>query len=162
MATCRSLPCIRECRRDSKPRPVDRAPRGSAVPQMRRKAATQAAAEGDGAYRECTAEPKAKQRAIRVQQRRSPVPQPASCSPKLRANNESMVRLDSVLNSWKMVREDTAQAVEDFSAHELHYKPSADLMSFGEAARHILEAGHALTASCSTVRRTCRRQSFAK
>jgi uncharacterized damage-inducible protein DinB len=55
-----------------------------------------------------------------------------------------MVRLDSVLNSWKSVREDTAQAVEDFSAHDLGYKPSADLMSFGDTARHILEAGHAL------------------
>jgi uncharacterized damage-inducible protein DinB len=56
-----------------------------------------------------------------------------------------MVRLDSVLNSWKTVREDTAQAVEDFSAHELDYKPCADVMTFGELARHILEAGHALT-----------------
>jgi uncharacterized damage-inducible protein DinB len=56
-----------------------------------------------------------------------------------------MVRLDSVLNSWKTVREDTALAVEDFSAHELDYKPSPDMMSFGDLARHILEAGHALT-----------------
>jgi uncharacterized damage-inducible protein DinB len=55
-----------------------------------------------------------------------------------------MVRLDSVLNSWKTVREDTAQAVEDFSAHDLSYKPTADLMSFGDTARHILEASHAL------------------
>jgi len=55
-----------------------------------------------------------------------------------------MVRLHSVLNSWKAVREDTAQAVEDFSAQDLTYKPSADLMSFGEIARHILEAGHGL------------------
>src|ERR1700686_3312121 len=56
-----------------------------------------------------------------------------------------MVRLDSVLNSWKTVREDTASAVADFSAHELDYKPSPDMMSFGDLARHILEAGHALT-----------------
>lgn len=56
-----------------------------------------------------------------------------------------MVRLDSVLTSWKTIREDTAQAVEDFSAHDLSYKPTADLMSFGEIARHILEASHALT-----------------
>lgn len=56
-----------------------------------------------------------------------------------------MVRLESVLNSWKAVREDTAQAVEDFSAHELDFKPSADMMSFGTLARHCLEAGHALT-----------------
>jgi uncharacterized damage-inducible protein DinB len=56
-----------------------------------------------------------------------------------------MVRPDSVLSSWKAVREDTAQAVEDFSAHSLNYKPVAELMSFGEIARHILEAGYALT-----------------
>lgn len=56
-----------------------------------------------------------------------------------------MVRPDSVLNSWKAVREDTARAVEDFSAHPLDYKPVPELMSFGEIARHILEAGYALT-----------------
>jgi|SRR5689334_12318061 len=56
-----------------------------------------------------------------------------------------MIRVESVINSWKTVREDTAQAVEDFSAHELDYKPSPDLMSFGDLARHILSAGHALT-----------------
>src|SRR5579883_47315 len=56
-----------------------------------------------------------------------------------------MVRLQSILNSWKSVREDTAQAVEDFSAQPLDYKPSTDLMSFGEIAQHILQAGHALT-----------------
>ena len=56
-----------------------------------------------------------------------------------------MVRVESVINSWKTVREDTAQAVEDFSAHELDFKPSPDMMSFGDLARHILDAGHALT-----------------
>lgn len=56
-----------------------------------------------------------------------------------------MVRLQSVLKSWKTVREDTAQAVEDFAAHNLDYKPCAELMSFQETARHILEAGHGLT-----------------
>jgi uncharacterized damage-inducible protein DinB len=58
-----------------------------------------------------------------------------------------MVRLNSVIDSWKSVREDTAQAVEDFSAHDLDYKPTADLMSFREIARHTLEAGHALTSA---------------
>ena len=57
-----------------------------------------------------------------------------------------MISLDSVLNSWKTVREDTAQAVEDFSAHALDYKQAADLMSFGDIAQHVLQAGHALTA----------------
>jgi len=56
-----------------------------------------------------------------------------------------MVRLDSVLTSWKTIREDTAQAVEDFSAHDLNYKPTEGVMTFGESARHILEASHALT-----------------
>ena len=56
-----------------------------------------------------------------------------------------MVRLESILDSWKGIREDTANAVEDFSAHDLDYKPSPDLMSFGEIARHILQASHALT-----------------
>ena len=63
----------------------------------------------------------------------------------LRANNGFMVRVDSVLNSWKAVREDTAQAVEDFAAHSLDYRPCADLMTFGEIARHILQAGHGLS-----------------
>jgi uncharacterized damage-inducible protein DinB len=56
-----------------------------------------------------------------------------------------MVRLDTVLDSWKAVREDTAQSVDDFPVHNLDYKPGADLMSFGEIARHILQAGHGLT-----------------
>ncbi len=63
----------------------------------------------------------------------------------MRANNGSMVRLESVLDSWKSIREDTANAVDDFSAHDLDYKPSADLMSFGDIARHILQSSHALT-----------------
>ena len=56
-----------------------------------------------------------------------------------------MVRTEIVLDSWKTVRQDTAQAVEDFPAKELDFKPVADVMTFGEIARHILEAGHALT-----------------
>jgi uncharacterized damage-inducible protein DinB len=56
-----------------------------------------------------------------------------------------MIRLESLLDSWKSIREDTANAVEDFSAHDLNYKPAPDLMSFGEIARHILQASHAVT-----------------
>jgi uncharacterized damage-inducible protein DinB len=56
-----------------------------------------------------------------------------------------MVRLEQVLDSWKTVRADTATAVEEFPAAEFGYKPSADLMTFGEIARHILAAGHGLT-----------------
>ena len=53
----------------------------------------------------------------------------------MRANNGSMVRIETILDSWKSIREDTAQAVEDFSAHDLDYKPAPDLMSFGGTAR---------------------------
>ena len=43
------------------------------------------------------------------------------------------------------MRQDTAQAVEDFPSAELDFKATPDLMTFGELARHILDAGHALT-----------------
>ena len=56
-----------------------------------------------------------------------------------------MIRLESVLDSWKTVRRDSAQAVEDFPANELGYRPVADVMTFGEIARHILDAGHGIT-----------------
>src|SRR5712691_2148099 len=56
-----------------------------------------------------------------------------------------MVRKETVIDSWKMVRQDTAQAVEDFPAAELDFKATPELMTFGELARHILDAGHALT-----------------
>lgn len=56
-----------------------------------------------------------------------------------------MIRTETVLDSWKTVRQDTVQAVEDFPASEMDYKPAEDLMSFREIARHILDAGHALT-----------------
>jgi uncharacterized damage-inducible protein DinB len=56
-----------------------------------------------------------------------------------------MIRLDSVLDSWKTVRQDTAQSVEDFPAAEMDFKPTKDVMTFREIARHILDAGHALT-----------------
>ena len=59
--------------------------------------------------------------------------------------NANMVRLETVLESWKTVRQDTAQAVEDFPANEFDYRPTPDLMTFAELGRHILEAGHALT-----------------
>ncbi|MFN7995489.1 MAG: DinB family protein [Bryobacteraceae bacterium] len=56
-----------------------------------------------------------------------------------------MVRLEALLDSWKSIREDTAQAVDEFPVAELDFKPAADLMSFREIARHILIAGHGLT-----------------
>ena len=56
-----------------------------------------------------------------------------------------MIRTETVLDSWKTVRQDTAQADEDFPADELDFKPVAEVMTFRETARHILEAGHAIT-----------------
>jgi uncharacterized damage-inducible protein DinB len=56
-----------------------------------------------------------------------------------------MVRLETVLDSWQSVREDTAQAVEDCPAGELDFKPASEVASFREIATHILDASHALT-----------------
>lgn len=50
-----------------------------------------------------------------------------------------------MLDSWKTIRQDTAQAVEDFPAGELGFKATPDLMTFGELARHVLDAGHAIS-----------------
>lgn len=50
-----------------------------------------------------------------------------------------------MLDSWRTVRQDTAQAVEDFPQGELDFRPVPELATFREIARHILEAGHALT-----------------
>jgi hypothetical protein len=40
---------------------------------------------------------------------------------------------------------DAAAAVEDFPETELDFRPSPDLMTFREAARHILDAGDVLS-----------------
>jgi uncharacterized damage-inducible protein DinB len=56
-----------------------------------------------------------------------------------------MVRLEHVLDSWKAVREDTAAAVEEFPAGEFGFRPTSDVMTFGEVAHHILNSGHALS-----------------
>ena len=55
-----------------------------------------------------------------------------------------MVRLESFLQSWKTVRADAAQAVEDFPQEDLDFTPAEGLMSYRQNARHILEAGNAL------------------
>jgi uncharacterized damage-inducible protein DinB len=56
-----------------------------------------------------------------------------------------MVRVEHVLDSWKTIRQDTAAAVEEFPAGELDYRPTPELMTFREIARHFLDASHALT-----------------
>lgn len=56
-----------------------------------------------------------------------------------------MYRIETVLNSWKAVRQDTAQAVEDMPAAALDFKPVPEVDSFRQIARHVLDAGYALT-----------------
>jgi len=55
-----------------------------------------------------------------------------------------MVRLDALLDSWKTIRQDTAQAVEEFPAAELDFKPTPEMDSFRQIALHILNAGSGL------------------
>jgi uncharacterized damage-inducible protein DinB len=56
-----------------------------------------------------------------------------------------MVRVAHVIESWKAVRQDTIATVEEFPAGEFDFRPTPDLMTFGELARHILQAGDGLT-----------------
>jgi uncharacterized damage-inducible protein DinB len=55
-----------------------------------------------------------------------------------------MVRVEAVLNSWKSIRQDSAQAVLDMP--DLSFKPAAELMPFRDIALHIVNASHALVA----------------
>jgi uncharacterized damage-inducible protein DinB len=56
-----------------------------------------------------------------------------------------MVRLETVIDSWRTVRRDTAQAVREMPEAELDFKPVPELASFREIARHILDASQGLT-----------------
>lgn len=56
-----------------------------------------------------------------------------------------MVRLDALLDSWKTVRQDTAQAVEDMPEAEMDFRPVPEVMTFREIARHILASSYALS-----------------
>jgi uncharacterized damage-inducible protein DinB len=55
-----------------------------------------------------------------------------------------LVRPDFVLDSWKTVRRNTAQAVLDMPQDRLDFQPSGDLMTFRELAIHVLDSSHAL------------------
>ncbi len=57
---------------------------------------------------------------------------------------KTMVRLEAVLHSWRTVRADAAQAVEDFPADQLEFRATDDLMTFRQLALHILNAGNGL------------------
>jgi uncharacterized damage-inducible protein DinB len=56
-----------------------------------------------------------------------------------------MIRTEHVLDSWRTIREDTVAAVEDFPAGEFEFRATPEMQSFGEIARHILQAGEGLT-----------------
>lgn len=55
-----------------------------------------------------------------------------------------MVRLQTILESWKTVRADTAAAVEEFP-EDLAFKATPDMDSFRDLALHILDSSHMLT-----------------
>jgi len=61
-----------------------------------------------------------------------------------RGYNVVMVRVQQVLDSWSGIRQDTAAAVEDFPAAEMGFRPTAELATFGEIARHVLDASDGL------------------
>jgi len=52
--------------------------------------------------------------------------------------------VEQVLDSWRTIRQDTAAAVEDFPAGELDFRPTTELGTFREYARHILDASDVL------------------
>lgn len=56
-----------------------------------------------------------------------------------------MVRVQTVIDSWRTVRQDTAQAVSDFPENALDETPLEGCMSFRQIARHILDVGHGFT-----------------
>jgi len=56
-----------------------------------------------------------------------------------------MVRVDFLLSTWKAIREDVALAVEEFPAGELDYRPTAEVDSFRQIARHIYNVGEGIT-----------------
>ena len=56
-----------------------------------------------------------------------------------------MVRLEALLDSWKSIRRDTAQAWLDMPAADAAFRPTPELMAYRDLAVHILNAGHAMT-----------------
>ena len=59
--------------------------------------------------------------------------------------NVVMVRPQHVIDSWKAVRMDGAAAVEEFPESEFEFRPAPDVMTFREAARHILDSSDGLS-----------------
>ena len=55
-----------------------------------------------------------------------------------------MIRVEQVLDSWRTIRQDTAAAVEDFPAGEMDYRPTPEVSTFREIARHVLDSSDGL------------------
>ena len=62
----------------------------------------------------------------------------------LRGYNRGMIRVEHVLDSWKAIREDTAQAVADFPGDDLDFRATTEVMKFRDIARHVLVASDGL------------------
>lgn len=56
-----------------------------------------------------------------------------------------MIRLQHVLDSWRIVRDETAAAVEEFPAAEFDFRLTPELATFRQIARHTLDAGEGLS-----------------
>jgi uncharacterized damage-inducible protein DinB len=56
-----------------------------------------------------------------------------------------MVRVETTLDAWRTIRQDTAQAVEEMPDEAMTYRPAEGMLTFHETAQHILHAGHILT-----------------
>jgi uncharacterized damage-inducible protein DinB len=56
-----------------------------------------------------------------------------------------MIAIGHVLESWKAVREDTAQAVLDFAGRDFAFRATPEMQTFGEIALHILQSSRGLT-----------------
>ena len=59
--------------------------------------------------------------------------------------NHHMIRLQTVLDSWRKIREDTAQGVSDFPETAMDEILVEGCMSFRETAFHIAEVSHSVT-----------------
>jgi uncharacterized damage-inducible protein DinB len=56
-----------------------------------------------------------------------------------------MVRVEHVVDTWRAIREETAAAVEEFPAAEFDFRPTPEVATFRQIARHTLDAGHGLS-----------------
>jgi uncharacterized damage-inducible protein DinB len=55
-----------------------------------------------------------------------------------------MIRTESVFETWKAIREDTAKTVEEMPVTAFDTRPAPDVMTFRELALHVLNSSHAV------------------